>query len=134
MSNFLAHHGILGMKWGVRRYQNEDGSLSPAGEKRYKTIGEVAEKSSKILSDATRLGSGSKTKKTRKDYSDLTDVELQKRVNRLNLEENYGRLTGNTKMVRSGSEWTREILQDTAIAVGMAGTAVSIYLALKKKG
>ena len=32
---YLAHHGILGMKWGVRRYQNKDGSLTPAGKKRY---------------------------------------------------------------------------------------------------
>lgn len=31
----LAHHGVLGQKWGVRRYQNEDGSLTPAGEKKY---------------------------------------------------------------------------------------------------
>lgn len=31
----LEHHGILGMKWGVRRYQNEDGSLTEAGKKRY---------------------------------------------------------------------------------------------------
>lgn len=31
----LAHHGIKGQKWGVRRFQNEDGSLTPAGEKRY---------------------------------------------------------------------------------------------------
>lgn len=31
----LYHHGTKGMKWGVRRYQNKDGSLTPAGKKRY---------------------------------------------------------------------------------------------------
>ena len=34
-SNELFHHGILGQKWGVRRWQNEDGSLTPAGQKHY---------------------------------------------------------------------------------------------------
>ena len=33
--DILEHHGILGQKWGVRRYQNEDGSLTPEGRKRY---------------------------------------------------------------------------------------------------
>lgn len=32
---YLQHHGILGMKWGIRRYQNADGTLTEAGKKRY---------------------------------------------------------------------------------------------------
>ena len=35
MSYELYHHGILGQKWGIRRFQNEDGSLTAAGQKRY---------------------------------------------------------------------------------------------------
>ncbi len=32
---FIAHHGIKGQKWGVRRFQNADGSLTKAGKERY---------------------------------------------------------------------------------------------------
>ena len=55
-SNELYHHGIKGQKWGVRRYQNADGSLTSAGRKRYGD-GEVIPEghgAKKGLSDSTK--------------------------------------------------------------------------------
>lgn len=40
MDYYLVHHGILGMKWGVRRFQNKDGSLTSAGKKRRQSLEE----------------------------------------------------------------------------------------------
>lgn len=36
--DYLAHHGVKGQKWGIRRYQNEDGSLTPEGQKQREKI------------------------------------------------------------------------------------------------
>ena len=48
--DFLCHHGILGQKWGVRRFQNPDGSLTAAGEKRYYTNkGDLTDKGKKAF-------------------------------------------------------------------------------------
>ena len=50
-SNELYHWGIKGMKWGIRRYQNKDGSLTGSGKKRYSEN----EKPSRAMRDATKL-------------------------------------------------------------------------------
>lgn len=58
--NYIQHYGIMGMKWGVRRYQNEDGTLTPEGMRRYS--GDIDSKSSALkiqrkLNNADKISS-----------------------------------------------------------------------------
>lgn len=77
----IKHHGIKGQKWGVRRYQNEDGSLTNAGKKRYGTQ-ENFEKQypiDKKKSDVAAINSGKEATRNAKDINrNLKEIEREK--------------------------------------------------------
>lgn len=77
----IKHHGIKGQKWGVRRYQNEDGSLTNAGKKRYGTS-ENFEKQypvDKKKSDMAAIGSSRDAVRGAKEVNrNLREVEREK--------------------------------------------------------
>lgn len=78
-NDYIAHWGIRGMKWGIRRYQNADGTLTEAGKKRRAS---KEEKKTKV--------------------SKMSDSELQQSLSRLRMEAEYKRLLAERKPKRSG--------------------------------
>ena len=94
-TNEVYHHGIPGQKWGVRRYQNKDGSLTPAGRKRAEKLQrqytELTGK--KIVRKPYKKSSNPAFKKedieTKKSIKDMSDNELREKTNRMRLENDY---------------------------------------------
>lgn len=200
----LYHYGIKGQKWGVRRYQNKDGSLTPAGKKRRSSSDEVRnmstdelrqkvrrlnneqryidltksssssisktadgiERASRIGGDANKIyksmngennpyskvanqgidamsrtarltkkidsnvRSKNDTAKALKKLETMSDADLAKEVDRLDLEQQYSRLS-NSK-IRRGKTSVNEVLDIAGDIVGIGASAVAIAVGIKK--
>jgi hypothetical protein len=94
----IKHYGILGQKWGRRRFQNEDGTRTPAGKKRQ------GEERKQISEDYVKSRSDK-----RKGPEGLTNDELKKLNERLRLEDDYKKLTA--EKITKSENWVKQSIQ-----------------------
>lgn len=143
----LCHHGIKGQRWGVRRYQNKDGSLTPAGQKRYNkavqtmndsskskgarkrarktveklkpTSGKPAEKKETTEEIRKRLLNSTDPKEIYENRHLLSTNELNERINRIDTE---ARLKSKivTEHEQTGREYLNEKLRNASQTVNNA--------------
>lgn len=137
--NELAHHGIKGMKWGIRKYQNSDGSLTAAGRKRYAKLkqreGKAKLKAKRKAAKAAVKAAKKAEKKAEKDAEkakeaelkaiatmkkkgagQLTDAELATAIKRLETEKRYRDL--NPEAVSTGRMFVNEVVMPAAKEAG----------------
>lgn len=108
MEEIIAHYGILRMKWGIRRYQNKDGSLTPAGKRRLEKL----DKEREALTGNQSSKDSSSSSSTKK-VSEMSDEELRNVVTRLQLEQRYKELK--PRHVSAGKRFVKKIINDVLI-------------------
>lgn len=85
-NNELTHWGIKGMKWGIRRFQNKDGSLTAAGKKRRGIDDSDDNRTESIEAKRERLLKSTNVSEIYKNRNLLTTAEINERLNRIDTE------------------------------------------------
>lgn len=122
----LYHHGIKGQRWGVRRYQNEDGSLTSAGKKRYGDDSNPINYRSTGIKSALARRSNEKVDKSFKKWKENSDkrdnaIDLGKKANaaKLAYENNKGDKSLRSEYKKANSEYKKALHENTTYRKGV---------------
>ena len=131
----LYHSGIKGQKWGVRLYQNPDGSLTPLGRIRYakqqkarrKNLEKVRPaKASKVSKkDDSDISDDYREAHTKKDIKSMSDAELKKRLSRIQMEDNYTKLK--RQNINTGKRYVQGFIKTAGTVATVMTTAINLY-------
>lgn len=141
---YLYHHGIKGQRWGTRRFQNEDGSLTSVGKKRYDVdVGKAIEKRNAAKNDIRKAENIQKRNKAREKFrytkhqvdnekiKENLNKETNKSKRRLKLEQEYIK-KGLTEEEAAIAAYKRTRTEKTIATVSaVAITAAAAYVAYK---
>ena len=135
------HHGIKGQKWGVRRFQNEDGSLTAEGKARYGDgdsgakafLKSAAHKTKQILSKAkAKVAEKVDDKLDEINPSRMSDTELRNKLNRLNMEKQYKQIVKEMKQKPKKEHKFRKFVGHTLSSV-LVATATTTLASIAKR-
>ena len=107
LNNELYHHGIKNMKWGIRRFQNKDGSLTPAGKKRYdKEVAKLKAEKKKLRNEISVQKKADKLKQLEKERDVL-------KAQSKNLKKNSKTTTQEDKQAETIEQKRERLLKST---------------------
>lgn len=113
----LSHHGILGMKWGVRRFQRKDGSLTDAGKKRRQSNSEET-KEETVEERRARVLKSSNASEIYRNKDVLTTPEIKERIDRINTENTLAKMAKDTET--TGMNHINDKMKKSADTIGNA--------------
>lgn len=134
-NNELYHHGIKGMKWGVRRTDaqlgHDTGKIDlQKTKKKVDAAGTIVNETRNINNTASKKVQKKAQKQKLSEAKTMSDQELRERVNRLNMEQQYVRMS--TAQINAGRSNVSSVLNNVGTAINVASSALAIAVAIQK--